>query len=207
MLLLKNGQIFNTVDLADRLGCAEKTVRNDLNRIEEELTDYQSANLIRQPGVGITLELEEADRTAIFRKLLTNEPKTQEDRHIEIAYQLLVSHKAVTLEELSKRYYVPKSTVKKELDSIGKWLENYQLKLMSKPRLGNVVLGTELQKRSALVHLSELLSSVIADQSYVLDLFLPYEISTVQRLLKQLELNYAIPLTDGAIENLTNAVS
>lgn len=201
-LVIKNGQIVNLVDLAEQLDCAEKTVRNDLKRIEEWLADYPSANLKRQPGIGITLELTESDRSAIFQKLVSYEQKSEEDRFFEIAYLLLVSSKAITLEELSKRYYVSKTIVKKELETIAKWLEGYNLELISKPRVGNIVHGTELQKRSALAHLSELISSIVADKSYVLDLFLPYEVETVQRVLNQLGQNYPTPFTDGAMESL-----
>ena len=201
-LIVQNGQILNIVDLSEQLRCAEKTVRNDLSLIEDHLAEYASAYLRRQPGIGITLEIEEADRSDIFQKLLTNEPKSQEDRFIEMAYHLLVNNKPITLQELSKKYYVPKITIKKELDSIAKWLENYQLELISKPRLGNIIQGSELQKRSALAHLSELLSSVADTKNYVLELFQPYEITTVKKALNELQQTYSIAFTDAAIESL-----
>ncbi|UHA60050.1 PRD domain-containing protein [Metabacillus litoralis] len=201
-LLVQNGQTLNIVDLTGQLGCSEKTVRNDLSIIEDLLAEYPDTYLKRQPGIGITLETEESEMSEIFQKLLSTEPKTQEDRFIEMAYHLLVSNKAITLQELSKKYFVPKVTIKKELDTIADWLTNYQLELISKPRLGNIVQGSELQKRSALAHLSELLSSLSDNKNYVLELFLPYEIATVKKALNELQRKYSIAFTDAAMENL-----
>jgi len=201
-LLVQNGQTLNIVDLSGQLKCSEKTVRNDLSIIEDLLAEYPNTYLKRQPGIGITLETQDHDMSEIFQKLLSTEPKTQEDRFIEMAYHLLVSNKAITLQELSKKYYVPKVTIKKELDTIADWLTNYQLELISKPRLGNIIQGSELQKRSALAHLSELLSSLSDHKNYVLELFLPYEIATVKNALNELQHKYSIAFTDAAMESL-----
>ncbi|UOQ48632.1 BglG family transcription antiterminator [Gracilibacillus caseinilyticus] len=201
-LLIQNDQTLTIMHLANQLECAEKTVRNDLKKIESVLADYQSAKITRQPGIGITLEINNDDRTAVFQQLLAAEPKSQEDRLVEMAYQLLVHDKPTTLQQFSAAFFVPKQTVKKELASIANWLSDYQLELVSKPRVGNIVEGDELHKRSALAHLSELISSVSTDKTYVMDLFYPYEITTVQRALDELQQQYAIAFTDGAIESL-----
>ncbi|CDQ38649.1 MULTISPECIES: BglG family transcription antiterminator [Virgibacillus] len=201
-LLIQNGKILNIDDLSLQMGCSEKTVRNDLQVIEALLMDYNGTSLRRQRGVGITLEMDETDRPELLQRVLSSETKVHEDRCIEIAYYLLVSNKAVSLEELSNRYYVSRATVKKELEIIANWLNTYQLTLLSKPKLGNAVQGEEMQKRSALAHLSELISSVTSDESYVLNLFLPYEITMVKRVLHELQKRYEIAFTDGAMESL-----
>ncbi|MBM7573562.1 BglG family transcription antiterminator [Aquibacillus albus] len=202
ILLTETKETFNIVHLADRLACAEKTVRNDLKRMDKLLDEYSSAHLKRQPGIGITLEINEAERSAIFQRLLSNEPKTSEDRITEIAYHLLVNDKAVTLQELAKSYYVPRATIKKDMDAIANWLKVFDLELISKPRIGNVVQGNEFNKRSALAHLSQLASSASSNKNYVLDLFLDYEITTVKKALNDMQHRYSIAFTDGAIESL-----
>ncbi|MDC3411961.1 BglG family transcription antiterminator [Aquibacillus sp. 3ASR75-11] len=202
LLLLKNKKTINIQDLSNQLGCSEKTVRNDLNQVEGLLVDYPSARLKRKPGVGILFDIDEIDRSALSDWLYSNEPKTSADRFVEIAYQLLVSDKPITLKMLAERYYVPKGAIKKDMETIGEWLKGYYLDLESKPRLGNVVIGTELNKRSALAHLSELTSSITQDKNDVLDLFLPYEITTVQKVLIELQHRYSIAFTDGAVESL-----
>ncbi|WP_226036087.1 BglG family transcription antiterminator [Aquibacillus saliphilus] len=200
-ILLRQKESTNISDLCNQLKCSEKTVRNDLNQMEEILTAYPSAQLVRKPGIGISLKIDELDRSRIFQSLFSNEMKSTEDRFVEIAYQLLISDKSITIKELVNRYYVPIGLIKKDLDRIEKWVEKYGLELVSKPRIGNTIEGMELNKRSALAHLSELLSTD-QEKNYVLDLFLPYEVSTVQRALLDLQQQYDMSFTDGAMESL-----
>lgn len=200
-ILLQQKESTNISDLCNQLKCSEKTVRNDLNQMEEVLTEYPSAQLHRKPGTGISLKINELDRSLIFQSLFSNEMKTTEDRFVEIAYHLLISDKPITIKELVNRYYVPKGLIKKDLDRIAKWLEKYGLELVSKPRIGNTIEGMELNKRSALAHLSELLSND-QEKNYVLELFLLYEVFTVQRALLDLQHQYDMSFTDGAMESL-----
>ncbi|MBP1970484.1 activator of the mannose operon (transcriptional antiterminator) [Virgibacillus natechei] len=191
-----------TQTLADKLRCSEKTVRNDLKHIEEFLLAYPSAHLVRKPGIGIYMEIDEEEQLLLFHHLFQMEPKTDEERVIEIAYQLLTNNKPVTLQELATKYYINKATIRKDLENIADWLDRFDLTLVSKQRLGNVVTGTELNKRSALAHLSELIPSLSNDRNYVIDLFQPYEIASVKKALEGLRTNYALAFTDGGFESL-----
>lgn len=112
ILLLHEEGAVQIKDLSDELDCSEKTVRNDLDRMEEFLQDSR-ASLLRKPGIGISIEIDEAERTKILRSLFSNEQKTAEERLFEMAFQLLTSTKAITLQYWADRYYVPKPTIKK----------------------------------------------------------------------------------------------
>jgi activator of the mannose operon, transcriptional antiterminator len=202
ILLTDDKEALLVQNLSKRLDCSEKTIRNDLKRIEEFLHDYSSASIIRKPGIGVYLEIVEAERSQLFQVLLSKEQKTNEERIIEIAYQLLIHDKPLTLQDLAKRYYVTKKTIKEDMENITNWLKRFDLELLSKQRIGNVITGTELNKRSALAHLSQLIPSLSDDKGYVFDLFLPYEITIVKKALQNLQLNYSIAFTDGATESL-----
>jgi activator of the mannose operon, transcriptional antiterminator len=199
LLLLEEEGALHINDLADELSCAEKTVRNDLDRLEAFLEDYHSAHLVRKPGIGISIEIDEHDRSEILRMLLSSEPKSGEERLFEMAFQLLTGKKGITLQYWADRYYVPKTSIKKDLETITNWLQRFDLELVSKQRLGNLVQGTELKKRNALAHLSELVPS---DKNVVLDLFLPYEIAAVSKALIELQENFSISFTDEALDSL-----
>ncbi|WP_078378742.1 BglG family transcription antiterminator [Sutcliffiella halmapala] len=201
LLLHENGAL-QIKDLSERLDCAEKTVRNDLDRLEETLDHYPSAVLSRKPGIGINIQIDEEDREAIFQTLLSSETKTTEERLIEIAFHLLTSYKPITLQDFADRYYVQKIAIKKDMDLISGWLERFELQLISKPRLGNVIQGSELKKRNALAHLSDLTRTIPAERNYVLDLFLPYEIAAVRKALVEMQREYTISFTDDALESL-----
>nr|WP_263324572.1 BglG family transcription antiterminator [Neobacillus sp. Marseille-Q6967] len=189
-------------DLSEELDCAEKTVRNDLDRLEEFLQDYPGAILIRKPGFGISINISDETRADIFRTLLSSEPKTTEERLIEMAFQLLTSDKAITLQSWADRYYVQKAAIKKDIEMIADWVQGFDLELVSKQRLGNVIQGSELKKRNALAHLSELISTFSKEKNVVLDLFLPYEIITVRKALEEMQDKFSIAFTDEALENL-----
>ncbi|PLS02341.1 BglG family transcription antiterminator [Neobacillus cucumis] len=202
ILLVHKEGFLHIKDLSERLECAEKTVRNDLDRLEEYLLDYPSAGLIRKPGYGITIEMEEAERSSILGSLLSSEPKTKEERLVEIAYQLLTSREAITLQYFAERYYVAKAAIKKDIELISNWFIRYGLELVSKPRVGNIIEGTELQKRNALAHLSELHSSLSPEKNVVLDLFLPYEISIVRKALNDMQDTFSLAISDSSMDSL-----
>lgn len=202
ILLVHDEGALHIKDLSEQLDCSEKTVRNDLDRLEEYFRDYPSAALTRKPGFGISIEIDEEDRSNILSGLLSSEPKTNEERLVEITFELLTSEKAITLQHWSERYYVPKAAIKKDMETITNWLQRYELELVSKQRLGNVIQGPELKKRNALAHLSDLITSSAAEKNVVLDLFLPYEVTTVRKALQEMQDKFSIAFTDGALESL-----
>ncbi|GHI01668.1 BglG family transcription antiterminator [Neobacillus kokaensis] len=202
ILLVHEEGALHSKDLAEELGCSEKTVRNDLDRLEEYLLEIPSASLNRRPGLGMSLAIDEADRKDLLRRLFSSEPKTMEERLFEMAFQLLTSDKPITLQYWADRYYVAKAVIKKDIDTIANWLQRYDLEVVSKQRLGNTIQGTELKKRNALAHLSELIPSISSDKNLVLDLFLPYEISVVRKALQEMQHKFSISFTDGAFESL-----
>jgi activator of the mannose operon (transcriptional antiterminator) len=202
ILLVNKEGALHIKDLSEKLDCAEKTVRNDLDRLEEFLLDYPNANLTRKPGFGIMIDINEEDCSDILSSLFSNEPKTNEERLFEITYQLLTSNKAMILQHLADRYYVSKAAIKKDMGTITNWLQVFELELESKPRIGHMIQGSELNKRNALARLSELIPTMVSGKNYILDLFLPYEITTVRKALEGMQHKFSIAFTDGALESL-----
>ncbi|WP_256988811.1 BglG family transcription antiterminator [Bacillus sp. EB106-08-02-XG196] len=202
ILLLHDEGVLQSKGLAEQLDCSEKTVRNDLGVLEDFLVDYPSAMITRKPGFGISIEMDEEERSEILRSLFADEPKTNEERLIEIAFQLLTGDKAITLQHWADCYYITKTAIKKDIEIISDWLERYELEIVSKQRLGNVIQGQELKKRNALAHLSELIPKGANEKNVVLDLFLPYEITTVRKALEDMRDKFSIAFSDGALESL-----
>lgn len=201
ILLLHEEGAIQIKDLSEELDCSEKTVRNDLDRLEGFLQNSR-ANLLRKPGIGISIDIDEAERTEILRSLFSNEQKTAEERLFEMAFQLLTSTKAITLQYWAERYYVPKTAIKKDIDTITYWLQRFDLEIVSKQRIGSQIEGPELKKRNAMAHLSELIPSLSNEKNMVLDLFFSYEILVVKEALKSLQEKYSIGFTDEALDSL-----
>lgn len=201
-LLIQEEGALHIKDLASELDCAEKTIRNDLDRLEEFLLEFPNTGLIRKPGLGISIAIDDDNRKDILHRLLSNEPKTMEERLFEMAFQLLTNNKPTTLQYWADRYYVPKAAVKKDIDIISNWVQRFDLELITKQRFGNTIEGSELKKRNALAHLSELIPSTSSAKNLVLDLFLPYEITIVRKALHDLKNRFSLTFTDGALESL-----
>ncbi|ANN35055.1 PTS system transporter subunit IIB [Streptococcus pneumoniae] len=206
VLLSESNEYLLVQELADRIGCSEKTIRNDFKVIEEYLEKYSDALLIRKPGLGVCLEIKDYDRASLFNKLYAVKQNvsyaSDEERVLQIAYSLLMNVKPVTVQELAEHYFVNRAAVKKDLDRIEKWLEELGLELILKQRVGLTVEGDERNKRKALAKLSDLIHNQELMNQFIKKQFLYHEIKFVMTELKALQKRYAIFFTDDTLENL-----
>ncbi|MGE6551872.1 BglG family transcription antiterminator [Bacillus mycoides] len=206
VLLSESNEYLLVQELADRVGCSEKTIRNDFKVIEGYLERHSDALLIRKPGFGVHLEINDYDKADLFNRLYAVRQdisyESDEERVLQIAYSLLMSVKTVTVQELAMRYFVNRATIKKDLDKIEKWLEELELELISKQRVGLTIEGEERSKRKALAKLSDLIHSQELMNQFIKKQFLYHEIEFVITELKALQKRYSTFFTDDTLENL-----
>ncbi|HDR4900691.1 TPA: transcription antiterminator [Bacillus cereus] len=205
-LLSESNEYLLVQELADRIGCSEKTIRNDFKVIEEYVEKYSDALLIRRPGLGVCLEITDYDKSSLFNKLYAVQQDigyaSDEERLLQIAYSLLMNVKPVTVQELAEQYFVNRATVKKDLDRIETWLEELGLDLVVKQRIGLTVESDERSKRKALAKLSDLIHNRELMNQFIKKQFLYHEIKLVMTELKALQKRYATFFTDDTLENL-----
>lgn len=206
VLLSESNEYLLVQELADRVGCSEKTIRNDFKVIEEYLERYSDALLIRKPGLGVSLEVKDYDKSSLFNRLYAVRQEisyeSDEDRVLQIAYSLLMNVKPVTVQELAEQYFVNRATIKKDLDRIENWLEELGLDLIVKQRIGLTVESDERSKRKALAKLSDLIHNQELMNQFIRKQFLYHEIEFVMAELKALQKRYATFFTDDTLENL-----
>lgn len=206
VLLSESNEYLLVQELADRIGCSEKTIRNDFKMVEEYLEKYSDALLIRKPGLGVCLEIKDYDKASLFNRLYAVRQDvsyvSDEERVLQIAYSLLMNVKAVTVQELAEQYFVNRATVKKDLNRIEKWLEELGLELILKQRVGLTVEGDERNKRKALAKLSDLIHNQELMNQFIKKQFLYHEIEFVMTELKALQKRYDTFFTDDTLENL-----
>lgn len=192
--------------LADQVNCSEKTIRNDFKIIEEHLANYSSAILVRKPGLGVYLEIEEYEKVDLFNKLycINNRTKyeSDEERILQIAYNLLMNVKAVTAQDMASQHFVNRTTIKKDLDRIEKWLHHFDLTVVSKQRVGLIIEGNEKKKRRALARLSDLIRNSDLTNRFIKEQFLYHEVEFVTNELKALQKRNALFFTDDTFESL-----
>lgn len=205
-LLSESNEYLLVQELADRIGCSEKTIRNDLKVIEEYVEKHSDALLIRRPGLGVCLEITDYDKSSLFNKLYAIKQDigyaSDEERVLQIAYSLLMNVKPVTVQELAEQYFVNRATIKKDLDRIETWLEELGLDLVVKQRIGLTVESDERSKRKALAKLSDLIHNRELMNEFIKKQFLYHEIEFVMTELKALQKRYATFFTDDTLENL-----
>jgi activator of the mannose operon, transcriptional antiterminator len=67
-LLLENHEgFFHVKELADRLSCSDKTIRNDLDFLQPYIKKETNGSLIRRTGFGIQLVIEDDERDWLSR--------------------------------------------------------------------------------------------------------------------------------------------
>ncbi|HAA81059.1 MAG: Transcriptional antiterminator, BglG [Caldanaerobacter subterraneus] len=155
--MLLNSEQPLTVDyIANTLKVSNKTIRNDLKKAEE-FVQQKGVKIIKKPRVGIVLEglrnkkLELADE--IKKSLDFEEPFSPEARKNYILKRLFMSKGSVTIKELAEELYVSRITIHKDLQSVEKWLNKFNLKLLKKPNYGIEVVGDEENWRNAVASL------------------------------------------------------
>lgn len=205
-LLSESNEYLLVQELADRIGCSEKTIRNDFKVIEEYVEKHSDALLIRRPGLGVCLEITDYDKSNLFNKLYAVKQDigyaSDEERLLQIAYSLLMNVKPVTVQELAEQYFVNRATIKKDVDGIETWLEELGLDLVVKQRVGLTVESDERNKRKALAKLSDLIHNRELMNKFIKKQFLYHEIEFVMTELKALQKRYATFFTDDTLENL-----
>lgn len=189
--------------LAEEVGCSEKTIRTELKKIEEYLLKYSSAKLIRKQGVGVFLEVNEDDKSKLYQELASGLVKVaDEDRLLAIAYELLMASTFVRTQKLADAYYVTKVVVKKDIERIQYWLIKYDLLIISKQKSGLFIEGAEPNKRKALACISELVDNYALTKDYITKQFKPYEVDSVRKELKKVVEKYELPFTLESQERL-----
>ncbi|PGS62323.1 PTS sugar transporter subunit IIA [Bacillus cereus] len=193
-------------DLAKKVKCSEKTIRNDFKVIENYLTQYSNAIFVRKPGLGVYLEIEEHEKVNVYNKLyrINNRTKykSDEERILHIAYNLLMNVQVLTAQGLASQHYVNRATIKKDIERIAKWLSRFELKIISKQGIGLMIDGNEKNKRYALARLSDLTCNLNRTNQFIKEQFLYYEVEFVKNELNALQKRWEICFTDDTLESL-----
>lgn len=205
-LLMEPNRLWLVQDLANQTECSEKTIRNDLKVIDEYIVKHSNGNLVKRPGLGVYLEIGEADQADLFHRLYSNESSTEhvsdEERVLHLAYRLLMNAKPVTIQNLASRFYVNKAIIRRDMEKIEGWLHSFGLSLITKPRVGLMIEGSEKNKRMALARLNQLINRPELTGQMMRNQYEPHEIATVFNELKALQKQHQLRFTDETFESL-----
>lgn len=163
-LLLSHNDYLTTNEIAEKMKVSNKTIRNEFDKVEDILTQY---NLIldRKPGSGVSVigdELDIISLKEVVKHIKNVVPYSSEERKNYILNRLFKDNSNLIIRQLATELYVSKSTIHKDLILVEEWLNDFDLTLIKKPNSGIEIEGKEQNWRNAFI---TLLSSLNNDES------------------------------------------
>lgn len=207
-ILLDNpSQFMSAQEIADRLSCSEKTVRNDSKWLDQWLSQHTQATLQRKPNAGFRLEVSESMRKVLLQSLYqvqpTDHPPDEKERVARILEILFIEGKKVTLQKLSELLFTPKTLIKKDLEKIERFIRKTNMQLNVKRNAGVEIIGNEWDWRLTLSALPSLLEIPSKDRvGFFSRFFTSHEINLVQTALDDFNQAQINPFTDETLSNL-----
>jgi activator of the mannose operon (transcriptional antiterminator) len=162
--LLKHSDYQPVKAIAEHMKYSVKTIRNDLRIIEKSVTK-ERVKLEKRPGIGVRLTISDEDK--INFDLIMNSAKSNnitelsiEARRIKILSELLNnSNKTTSIQKLSEKYYISKTSIVNDLKSIEERVREYNLQL-ERSQHGTKIIGNEVDIRKVMACLiDELINS------------------------------------------------
>ena len=144
--LLELGDRYTGEQIAGMLGVTARTVRTDMRVISSTLPTF-GAVIDSKRGKGYRLILQDSEAYNRM-KMQTEEMEDQSDRVTKLALLLLQRKTYLKLEDAAEILYVSESTIKNDLRVLKKDLERRGLTVITKPRYGIRVIGSERQLRN-----------------------------------------------------------
>lgn len=187
--LLKQPNYQTTKALAKEFFVSERTLQSDLNRLEEYLVDEQiKLKLERKKGTGVIIEGTDYEKNQLMKVLnqSIHSRSFEEEKRIELlVFHLLMAKEGQSLEELSEKLFVSRNEIKKNLEEASSFFAYHGLTLVSKPRVGTFVEGSERKKRELLAQNLKAIQRIDPQTVMLKDFFSKEVLSLIQRILRE----------------------
>lgn len=199
-LIVNSSAPITIKDIAIKYNISSRTIRYDLDRIDEYLKEINLKQLNRKPNEGISVELEEEE----INKLLSlmgemnsyDYIMSQNERIIYIIYKLLEKNSYVTANSLAEDMFVSRGTINSDLKEVKKILKNNEIELESAKSKGIKAIGEERRIR-------KVASSLMFDNTDVAELIG----INFKKLFSDMDLEYISNVIKIAEEQLENRLS
>ena len=157
-LLLEENEYKPIKYFTEKLNVSDKTLQKDLKIIGNYIARF-NINIDAKRGHGILINREANGNIELINNLNLNlKDKNSisiDQRRIEILKMLLLnSNSSTSINQLSEKYYVSKTSIVNDLKYIEEWLKNYNITL-SKTLEGTKIVGKEADIRKAIASLLE----------------------------------------------------
>lgn len=146
--------------LSEKIQMSTKTVRKLIKTWNESYEEY-GIKIHSKHGQGYFLHDTDKNKVPVMIKKIKDQdregkiPVTPRDRTYFIINQLLENETYKKIDELSDELFISRKTISSDLKAVSKYLFKYNLRIVSKPNYGIMVMGQEFDKRLCIAHLWE----------------------------------------------------
>ncbi|NTW71918.1 MAG: transcription antiterminator [Eubacteriaceae bacterium] len=152
-ILISEREPITSEELAKKLTVSNRTVRNDLDKVEEYLSKFEGTELHKKPRIGIWLETTDQSRQVLLNSIKSGpvyaDPYSSLERQRYIIKRLMQTEELLTMQVLADEIFVSRVTIYKDLEGVEEWLAKYELKLNKKQNYGIEIVGKETNWRKA----------------------------------------------------------
>lgn len=153
MLLAEDNRFYSYYELSTHFGISERAIRYEINYLKEwiEKLSLKSIEFNRNNGVRLVLTKEE------IQYLNQNVSKNQEcnllkfeERVLKIILLVIQKNESLYVKDIQEILGISKSTLDNDLKKLRVFLDEYHVTLVSTPKVGLEILGSEISIRIVL---------------------------------------------------------
>ena len=168
-LLISSQRALTTNELAKTLAVSSRTIRSDLDTIDQWLAGFYHEPVVRIPGLGILLK---DPNGKIMDRLKEKETRdyimSSRERVRAIIGWLLTEHEQTSIAAMAERLQVSGATVSNDLQKLKAWMSRFDIHLVSRPHQGIAVRDTENNiRRGCVMLLREILETGTRQQELI----------------------------------------
>lgn len=196
-------------NLAEKFNVSQRTIRNDLNSIN----DFLSSNELSTISLINNGKIEKEEDIKVAYELISDKDLytyklSKEERKIMIAILLIESSEYITLSKIAEILYVSRATIINDLNSVKDYLKSGNLTVLSHANKGLRVEGFESDKRNFL------LKAILSDKDYKNliysvnkeNVLMDSEMDKIHKIINEQEHYHETYLTDSSYNKLKNYI-
>lgn len=175
-----------TKELADHHQVSERTIHSDLNQLVDFLAEKKLPLVLnRKKGIGILLSGLPAEKDQL-KCLVHQEHCQSSDKRLQdlLIFHLLSAKDGLSLDELAEKLFISRPILRKKLLDLQPFLQQNQLELVSRPKVGTSVSGTERKKRAVLANTLRKMQKQDPKNLSLQEFFAKDTLSLIQHTLK-----------------------
>ncbi|MGI5967161.1 BglG family transcription antiterminator [Anaerotruncus rubiinfantis] len=167
--LIDSEKPITIAELARDRSVSARTVRNDLEIIDEWLAGFGHAPITRVPSVGVFL----GDADGMVRMRLktgnaNNYIMSSQERVRVIIGMLLTGETKTSITAIAEKLQVSGATISNDIQKVKKWMDDYGIRMVSKPHMGILMQDSERNiRRGCVMLLREVLDTGTRQQELI----------------------------------------